>query len=386
MKYKSLLLAGSFVLAFSFLNAQTKTNKEGSQYAFTIEKQIGTTDVKNQGSTGTCWSFSSLSFLESEIERNGKGPVNLSEMYIARKAYEMKADKYIRMMGKTNFSEGGAFHDVMNVIRQYGLMPDASYTGLIYGQKRYNHGEMEKIMTDLLNTTLQMKEGQLNPAWKKALNGVLDAYLGEVPASAMVGKKSMTPIEYATSLGINADDYIELSSFTHHPFYKQFVLEVPDNWAWNPVYNVPLNELEQIVEYALSNNYSIAWAADVSEKGFSYKNGLAIVPDRDWDLIKKEEKEEMMVKPVPQMKITQEIRQQGFDNLTTQDDHGMHIVGMAKDQLGTRYYIVKNSWGDDSNECGGYFYCSASYLLYKTTCIMVHKNGIPAAISKKLGV
>jgi bleomycin hydrolase len=386
MKYKSLLLAGSFVLACSFLNAQTKTNKEGSQYAFTIEKQIGTTDVKNQGSTGTCWSFSSLSFLESEIERNGKGPVNLSEMYIARKAYEMKADKYIRMMGKTNFSEGGAFHDVMNVIRQYGLMPDASYTGLIYGQKRYNHGEMEKIMTDLLNTTLQMKEGQLNPAWKKALNGVLDAYLGEVPASAMVGKKSMTPIEYATSLGINADDYIELSSFTHHPFYKQFVLEVPDNWAWNPVYNVPLNELEQIVEYALSNNYSIAWAADVSEKGFSYKNGLAIVPDRDWDLIKKEEKEEMMVKPVPQMKITQEIRQQGFDNLTTQDDHGMHIVGMAKDQLGTRYYIVKNSWGDDSNECGGYFYCSASYLLYKTTCIMVHKNGIPAAISKKLGV
>jgi bleomycin hydrolase len=386
MNYKSLLLAGSFVLAFTYSNAQTKTNKEGSQYAFTIEKQIGTTDVKNQGSTGTCWSFSSLSFLESEIERNGKGPVNLSEMYIARKAYEMKADKYIRMMGKTNFSEGGAFHDVMNVIRQYGLMPDASYTGLIYGQKRYNHGEMEKIMTDLLNTTLQMKEGHLNPAWKKALNGVLDAYLGEVPSSAMVEKKAMSPKEYAASLGINADDYIELSSFTHHPFYKPFVLEVPDNWAWNTVYNVPLNELEQIVEFALSNNYSIAWAADVSEKGFSYKNGLAIVPDKDWDLVKKEEKEEMMVKPVAQMKITQEIRQQGFDDLTTQDDHGMHIVGMAKDQLGTRYYIVKNSWGDDSNECGGYFYCSASYLLYKTTCIMVHKNGIPAAISKKLGV
>ena len=386
MKFKSLLIASAVALSFSTAIAQTKTNKEGSQYVFTIEKQIGTTDVKNQGSTGTCWSFSSLSFLESEIERNGKGPVNLSEMYIARKAYEMKADKYIRMMGKTNFSEGGAFHDVMNVIRQYGLMPDASYTGLIYGQKRYNHGEMEKIMTDLLNTSLQMKEGHLNPAWKKALNGVLDAYLGEVPMNASVNGKTMSAKDYATSLGINADDYIELSSFTHHPFYKPFVLEVPDNWAWNMVYNLPLNELEQTVEYALANNYSIAWAADVSEKGFSFKNGLAIVPDKDWDDIKKEERDEMMIKPTAQMKITPEIRQQGFDNLTTQDDHGMHIVGTAKDQLGSRYYIVKNSWGDDSNECGGYFYCSASYLLYKTTCIMVHKKGIPAAISKKLGL
>lgn len=386
MKFKSLLLAGAFAFFFSTAIAQTKTNKEGSQYVFTIEKQIGTTDVKNQGSTGTCWSFSSLSFLESEIERNGKGPVNLSEMYIARKAYEMKADKYVRMMGKTNFSEGGAFHDVMNVIRQYGLMPDASYTGLIYGQKRYNHGEMEKIMTDLLNTTIQMKEGHLNPAWRKALNGVLDAYLGEVPTNTTVNGKTMGPKDYAASLGINGDDYIELSSFTHHPFYKPFVLEVPDNWAWNSVYNLPLNELEQTVEYALANNYSIAWAADVSEKGFSFKNGLAIVPEKDWDDVKKEEKDEMMVKPVAQLKITQEIRQQGFDDLTTQDDHGMHIVGMAKDQLGTRYYIVKNSWGDDSNECGGYFYCSASYLLYKTTCIMVHKKGIPATISKKLGL
>jgi bleomycin hydrolase len=386
MKFKSLLLAGAIALFFSTAIAQTKTNKEGSQYVFTIEKQIGTTDVKNQGSTGTCWSFSSLSFLESEIERNGKGPVNLSEMYIARKAYEMKADKYVRMMGKTNFSEGGAFHDVMNVIRQHGLMPDASYTGLIYGQKRYNHGEMEKIMTDLLNTTIQMKEGHLNPAWRKALNGVLDAYLGEVPTNTTVNGKTMGAKDYAASLGINADDYIELSSFTHHPFYKPFVLEVPDNWAWNSVYNLPLNELEQTVEYALANNYSIAWAADVSEKGFSFKNGLAIVPEKDWDDVKKEEKDEMMVKPVAQLKITQEIRQQGFDNLTTQDDHGMHIVGMAKDQLGTRYYIVKNSWGDDSNECGGYFYCSASYLLYKTTCIMVHKKGIPATISKKLGL
>lgn len=384
MNFKSLLATGCLVIAFSNAFAQTKTNKEGSGYVFTVEKQLGTSEVKNQGSTGTCWSFSSLSFLESEIERMGKGSVNLSEMYIARKAYEMKAEKYMRMMGKTNFSQGGAFHDVMNVIRQFGLMPDDSYTGLIYGQKRFHHTEMEKVMTDLLNTSLEMKEGRLNPAWFKALNGILDAYLGEVPATISLNGKSLSPKDYATSLGINADNYIEISSFSHHPFYQQFVLEVPDNWAWNSVYNVPLSELEEIVEYALSNNYSIAWAADVSEGGFSYKNGLAIVPEKEWSDITKEEKESMMTSPVAQRVITQELRQSAFNDLTTQDDHGMHIIGKAKDQMGTRYFIVKNSWGGDSNECGGYFYCSASYLLYKTTCILLHKKGVPDTIAKKL--
>lgn len=377
-----LLSLGLCALVITSVSAQTRTNRKDSQYQFTIEKEIGNTEVKNQGSTGTCWSFSTLSFLESELERMGKGKMNLSEMYIARRAYAMKAERYMRMMGKTNFSQGGAFHDVMNVIRQYGLMPDAAYSGLIYGQSGHNHTQLEELLTGMLNTMLKMPDGKLNPAWKQAIEGVLDAYLGSLPATVELNGKALNPQDYARQLGINPDDYIEISSFTHHPFYSKFVLEVPDNWAWNTVYNVPLDEMQQIVEHALRNNYSVAWASDVSEPYFSHKNGLAVVPEKDE--VSKDEKEVLFTKPFAQRVITQEIRQKAFDNLTTQDDHGMHIVGLAKDQLGTPYYIVKNSWGGENNECGGYFYCSANYFRYKTTCIMVHKSSIPKEIASKL--
>jgi bleomycin hydrolase len=381
---KSFLTGAALVLLVFSSSAQTKTNKKDSEYQFTITKEIGNTEVKNQGSTGTCWSFSTLSFLESELERMGKGKLNLSEMYIARRAYTMKAERFVRMMGKTNFGQGGAFHDVMNVIREYGLSPDADYSGFAYGQNKHNHSELEEVLIGMLNTLVKLPEGKLNPAWKSAFEGILDGYLGKLPEKVNHNGKQITPIEFRNQLGINPDDYVEISSFTHHPFYSQFVLEVPDNWAWNTVYNVPLDELEQIAENAIMNNYSIAWASDVSEPFFSHKNGLAIVPDKDE--LTKEDKETLFTKVTPQRNVTQEMRQKGFDNLSTQDDHGMHITGMAKDQNGAKYYIVKNSWGTENNECGGYFYCSAQYLRYKTTCIMVHKSAIPANIATKLKI
>lgn len=369
---------------FTVVQAQNKTNKKESAYQFTTIKEIGSTEVKNQGSTSTCWSFSTLSFLESELERMGKGKMNLSEMYIARRAYTLKAERFVRMMGKTNFGQGGAFHDVMNVIKDYGLMPDAAYSGFVYGQTKHNHSELEEVLVGMMNTLVKLPEGKLSQAWKLAFEGILDAYLGKLPEKVDFNGKSITPIEFRNQLGINPNDYIEISSFTHHPFYEQFVLEVPDNWAWNSVYNVPLDEMEQIMENAITNNYSIAWASDVSEPYFSHKNGLAIVPEKEMEAMTKEEKETLFTQIIPQRIVTQELRQKAFDNLSTQDDHGMHITGLVKDQNGQKFYIVKNSWGAENNECGGYLYCSAQYIRYKTTCIMVHKNAIPAAIASKL--
>jgi bleomycin hydrolase len=375
-----------FILFASALTAQTKTNKKGSNYTFTIEKEVGTTDVKSQDNTGTCWSFSGMSFLESELERMGKGKVNLSQMFTVRNAYSMKTDRFIRMGGKNNFGAGGAFHDVTIVLREYGVAPASQYTGFVYGQNKHNHSELDAVLNGMVSALVKLPEGKLTPVWHSAVDGVLDAYLGKVPEKFDIGGKKMSSMEYAKSLGLNADDYVEITSFTHHPFYSRFVLEVADNWASDLVYNVPLNEFEQIVDEALKNNYSVAWASDVSEKGFSFKNGLALVPENDIEDMTKEEKDSIFVNPVKQKVITQEMRQKGFDEMTTTDDHGMHIVGIAKDQKGTKYYIVKNSWGTKNNECEGFFYCSSAFMLYKTTCLMVHKNAVPNAIAAKLGI
>lgn len=386
---KTFITALGFALIFGvsgvYAQGQTRTNKKDSRYQFTIDKEVGNTSVKSQDHTGTCWSYSGGSFLESEVERMGKGKVDLSEMFTVRKAYSMKANNYVRMGGKTNYGQGGAFHDVINVLRAYGVAPQESYTGMIYGQKKHNHSELDAVAQAMLGAIVKNPEGKLNPAWKKAVESVYDAYLGQAPERFSVGGKSYTPAEYAKFLGLNADNYVEITSFTHHPFYSQFMLEVPDNWSWDLVYNVPLNEFEQIIDNALANNYTVAWASDVSEKGwFSFKDGLAIVPDKDLDAMSKGERDSLFTDPVVQKTITQELRQEGFDNQSTTDDHGMQIVGSAKDQKGTKYYIVKNSWGSESNECGGYFYASAAFVMYKTTCILVNKASIPAPIASKL--
>jgi bleomycin hydrolase len=379
-----------FILLFSIfpLAAQDKTNKKDSQYAFTVIKSIEATDVQNQNSTSTCWSFSSLSFFESELMRLNKNKgLNLSEMFIVRRTYDLKARNFIRMHGRTNFGEGGGFPDVLNVVRTYGVVPEDVYTGKKDLKAPHNHQLLEGTLKNILSTAAKDETQKIDFDFMvNSVNAVCDEFLGKIPENFNSEGKTYTPVSYANSIGINPDDYVLITSFTHHPFYKKFVLEVPDNWNWEGVYNIPLNELQSLMKDAIDKGFSIAWAADVSEKGFMFKDGLALVPEKPISEMNEEEKQKLSTTPQAQLTITQELRQKAFDNFETQDDHGMHIVGTAKDQNGTLYYIVKNSWGKERNQCGGYFYASESYVLYKTTSIMLHKKALTPALAAKLGI
>lgn len=372
----------------SVLSAQPsiKTNKKGGGYTFTISKMIEATPVKNQYKSGTCWVFSTNSFIESEIMRLGNGKVDLSEMFVVRNMYIQKAEHYVRYQGTSNFGSGGEPHDVINAIRQYGLIPFSAYSGMPAGQVKPTMNEMDHVLKAMLDAMIKLPDGKLNPNWKAAFIGALDGYMGTPPANFTYQGKNYTPQSFAQAMGINPDDYVEITSFSHHPFYSQFVLEVADNWANEPEYNIPLQDLKRVVDYALDNNYSVDWAADVSERGFSFKNGLAIVPAKDYDDMTQAEKDSMFAKPGLEKEINQANRQEAFDNLSTTDDHGMQIVGYANDQTGAPFYLVKNSWGTDKNDLDGYFYCSVEYFLYKTTGIMVNKHALPKDIASKLGI
>jgi len=399
MKNKFLLV---FLISISILSAQDKTtfnfnlkssnqpltNKTGSQYQFTPLKVIESTAVQNQGITGTCWSFSGLSFFESELIRMGKGKeFNLSEMFVARKAYPLKADNFMRMHGKTNIGEGGGFPDVLHVIKQYGMIPEEVYTGKKDGNTPHNHQLLEATIKNILIPTSLNETQKVNFSFlHNTIEAACDEYLGKIPETFTVNGKSYTPKSYSEAMGINPNDYVFLTSFTHHPFYTQFALEVPDNWNWELMYNLPLNELQETMSYAINNGYTWGWAADVSEKEFMFADGLAIVTEMPYASLTDEQKKSLAIQPQKQLTITQEMRQKAFDNYETQDDHGMHAIGTAKDQNGTLYYIIKNSWGKDNNQCDGYFYASESYVLYKTTNIIIHKKALPAAIAKKLGI
>jgi bleomycin hydrolase len=384
MKKLSLTLA--VVLCCGTAFAQEKTNKKNSEYKFTTVKNIESTAVQNQGRTGTCWTFSSLSFFESELLRMGKPKdLNLSEMYVVRTSYPLKAENYIRMHGKAQFAEGGEFHDVVHVLRNYGMVPQEIYNGNLNAEKGYNHKEMDSVLLAQVKPIANSSEKINPPEWRMNFNKTLDSYLGEVPQKFTYKGKEYTPMSYAKELGLNPDDYVFITSFTHHAFYKPFVIEIPDNWAWQEAYNVPLDEFVAITDNAINNGYGLGWAADVSEPYFKHKEGLAILPE-GWDKMSKEEQAAAYTKPVKQQTVTQDMRQLAFDNFETQDDHGMHITGMVKDQNGTKYYIIKNSWGNTSNECDGYFYASESYFRYKTISIMVNKKALPAATAKKLGI
>lgn len=381
------------------LRAQNEDGKSEG-YKFTTVKDIPATKVKNQYRSGTCWSFSGIGMLEAELLRMGKGEISLSDMYIVRCAYASKAERYVRFHGKVNFGGGGAFHDVLNVIREQGITPESVYTGLKYGEGKHVHGEIDEVLKAFVDAIIKNENKKITPVWLDGFNGLLDAYFGKIPENFEYNGKKYTPKSFASEMGINPDDYIPITSFSHHPFYKKFVMELPDNWAHENVYNVTLDDMWQIVVYAVNNGYTVGWATDVSEKGFSWNKGIAVVPEMKieelsgsekakWEKLTEKERNEQLYKldkPGKEMVITQEIRQKAFDNYQTEDDHGMLITGLAKDQNGTDYLKVKNSWSDENHVYNGYLYASKSFFLYKTTNIMLHKNAIPKDIAKKLGL
>jgi len=378
------------------VSAQTESTKG---YEFTKVKDVPATPVKNQYKSGTCWSFSGLGMLEAEVLRMGKGEHILSDMFIVRYTYLEKAIRYVRFHGSINFSAGGAFHDVTHIIKKYGIVPEEVYSGLQYGTSNHEHGELDAVLKAYADAVIKNANKQLSPVWLQGYNAILDTYFGPVPEKFTYKGKEYTPKSYAASIGLNPDDYVEFTSFTHHPFYTSFILEIPDNWLHGESYNVPLNELEEIIDYAINNDYPIAWASDVSEKGFSWRNGVAIVPElkvddmagterERWEKLTQAEKDKEMYsfdKPIQEKEITQENRQEGFDNYTTTDDHGMIMHGIYKDQNGNKFYKIKNSW-DVNNPYDGYFFASKAFVLYKTTDIMLHKNAVPKAIAKKLNL
>lgn len=394
------------ILFISYTNyAQNKfeTNRKGSNYRFKVIKDLEVNDVQDQGRTSTCWSFSSLSFFESEILRLKKENHNLSEMFIARNAYLGKAENFLRMYGTFTFGPGGAFHDIPWVVRRYGIVPEEIYNGLLDGASKHQHAEMEAVLESVMKALAKKPQnGKLTSNWKRAVEGILDAYFGDLPENTEDFKftyqgKEYTPKSYSNSLGLNMDNYVSLTSFSHHPFYSKFVLEVQDNWALQSSYNLPIDEFMEVLEKIVLNGYTFAWGADVSEKGFGYRDALAILPEDESTIRKKGNDNKRynnagavregnaFIDPVKERNVTQKERQIAFDNQETMDDHGMHVTGIVEDQNGTKYFIVKNSWGK-SNELDGYFFASFSYVKYKTLNILVHKDALDKNLQKKLGI
>ena len=393
------------ILAAMLLDSMAvDTAKVDSGFVFTTVDSVGITPVKDQHRSGTCWAFSTIGFFESEVMRKNEGKiVDLSEMFVVNKTMMDRAEYVMRMYGDVAFAAGGSAYDVLYCMRNYGFVPQEIMPGIQYGTTEADtlpvHAELDAIANGYIKAlTHNAKIKRLTPVWKKGLQAVYDTYLGACPTTFTYEGKEYTPRTYVQSLGLDADDYVSITSYTHHPFYTRFALEVPDNWRMDQMYNVPMEEMMRIIDNALANGYTLAWAADVSEIGFTRK-GIGVVPNDEkgaditgsdmakWvGMTKDKQKEELPKKPLPEKTITQQMRQDAFDNWETTDDHGMQIFGVAKDQNGKRYYMVKNSWGTLKSNYKGIWYISEAFMQYKTNDILVHKNAIPKDIRKKLGL
>ena len=391
MKIKSFILSAICLAAATGAFAQTS-----AEYEFTTIKELPVTSVKNQFRSGTCWCFSALSFIESEIIRTTGKELDLSEMFVVGNSYRDRAVKYVRLDGHLNFAAGSSFGDVLHVINDYGIVPQDAMPGFNYGTDKPEHNELDAALKGYVQAIASNPNKVLTTAWLKGFDGIVAAYFGEYPETFSVDGKEYTPASYRDALRINTNDYVSLTSYTHHPFYSQFILEIPDNWRWDSSYNLPIDELMAVMYNAIENGYTIAWGSDVSEKGFT-RTGLATMPveqkkaaagsDQErWVGKAAEEKKEEVKAELPQeIFATQEMRQDGYDRKTTTDDHGMHIYGLAKDQNGNKYFMVKNSWGE-TGKYNGIWYASDAFVRYKTMNIVVHKDALPKDIKKKLGI
>ena len=379
------------------VSAKKHVEKADTGFVFTTVKENPITSIKNQNQSGTCWCFSTLSFFESELLRMGKGEHDLCEMFVVHKTMEDRAAQTVRTHGDVSFAQGGSFYDVIYCMQNYGIVPQEAMPepGTLYGDTLPNHNEVDLVATAFVDALATSKLKKLSPVWKQAFSGIYDAYLGKCPEKFTYKGKEYTPQSFFESTGLNPDDYISLTSYTHHPFYEPFVLEIQDNWRWGQSYNLPIDELMEVFDNAINTGYTIAWGSDVSEQGFT-RDGIAVMPDAEkvqelsgsdmahWLKMKPEEKK-LNTKPQPQKWCTQEERQEAYDNWETTDDHGMLIYGIAKDQEGNDYYMVKNSWGK-AGKYDGLWYASKAFVRYKTMNIVVNKNALPKEIAKKLGI
>ena len=369
-----------------------------ADYQFTVVKENPITSIKNQYRSGTCWCFSTLSFLESEaIKAKGiKDPAlypDFSEMFVVRRSYAQRARKFVRLDGKLNFAVGSDAGDVLEVAKAYGLVDQKAYSGLQYGYDLPVQGELDAVLKGYVEAVVKNPNRKLTAVWPKGLEGILDAYMGQVPETFTVNGVTYTPESYRDAQGLNLDDYISFTSFTHHPFYTPFAIEVEDNWRWTPSWNVPLDEFMAIIDNAINNGYTVAWGGDVSEPGFT-RNGLAILVDTEAKATSGSDQERWVGKAedkpaekaaVKEIEVTQENRQLWFDEKTSTDDHGMHLYGIAKDQNGNKFYLIKNSWGE-SGEYKGIWYMSEQFCKGKALDILVNKKAVPKEILKKLGL